>query len=92
VQTVFDEFGRNLADFIKTAMKSLDSVMVVIGGNISKAYHLFSGELERHLRTNALSIPIRVAELGEESALIGAASSWKGSLLEKEESASALRK
>ncbi|MBC3540036.1 ROK family protein [Rufibacter sediminis] len=92
VQTVFNEFGRNLADFIKLAVKPLGAVMVVIGGNISKAYPLFSGELEKQLQNEGLSIPIRVAELGEESALIGAASSWKGSLLEKEEAASALRK
>ncbi len=92
VQTVFDEFGQNLADFIKTAVERNDAVMVVIGGNISKAYPLFSGELEKHLQDAALHIPIRVAELGEESALIGAASSWKGSFLEKEEVANAIRK
>ncbi len=92
VQTVFDEFGQNLADFIKTAVKRNDAVMVVIGGNISKAYPLFSGELKKHLQDAALPIPIRVAELGEESALIGAASSWKGSFLEKEEVVNAIRK
>ncbi|MFC6997084.1 ROK family protein [Rufibacter roseus] len=84
-QAVFDEFGRNLAGFIQTVVQPLDTVMVVIGGNISKAYHLFSKELEKCLNAAALSISIRVAELGEESALIGAASSWKGSLFEKVE-------
>ncbi|KAA3438796.1 ROK family protein [Rufibacter hautae] len=91
-QVVFDEFGRNLADFIKTAVKQVGAVMVVIGGNISKAYPLFSQSLEKHLQTAGLSIPIRVAELGEESALIGAASSWKASLLEKVEAVNTLRK
>ncbi|WP_210464304.1 ROK family protein [Rufibacter roseolus] len=92
VQTVFDEFGRNLADFIETALKRQDAAVVVIGGNISKAFHLFSAELEKHLQSAGLSIPIRVAELGEESALIGAASSWKTSLEVKTEAVNPLGK
>ncbi|MBC3539121.1 ROK family protein [Rufibacter sediminis] len=84
-QRVFDEFGQNLGQFIETAVHPPTADVLVIGGNISNAYPLFSGELMRHLRKAALPIQIRVAELGEKSALIGAASSWQESLLEKEE-------
>ncbi|WP_207435916.1 ROK family protein [Sabulibacter ruber] len=82
---VFDEFGRNLGQFIEAAVQPTAADVLVMGGNISKAFPLFSGELERHLQKAALPIPIRVAALGEASALIGAASSWQESLLEKEE-------
>jgi len=77
VRLIFDEFGRNLAAFIKHYFSQNKPGLVVIGGNISKAYSLFSAELGKCLEEESIFIPIRVAELGEESALIGAASSWR---------------
>ncbi|MFC6997105.1 ROK family protein [Rufibacter roseus] len=84
-QQVFQEFGKNLGQFIEQAVTHKPADFVVIGGNISKAYPLFSKELEHQLQKAGLAIAIRVAELGEKSALIGAASSWRESLLQEQE-------
>ncbi|MBC7915989.1 MAG: ROK family protein, partial [Pyrinomonadaceae bacterium] len=74
---VFAEFGYHLAQFITALIHKYKSEMVVIGGNISLAFNSFSAELESVLLTNNISTTIKVAELKENAALIGAASCWE---------------
>ncbi|MFD3002373.1 ROK family protein [Pontibacter toksunensis] len=76
VQEVFHRFGRNLALFLINFFKQENPEVVVIGGNISKTYHLFSSELLKRLKEGGVDTTIRIAELGEESALLGAAATW----------------
>lgn len=76
VQMVFDEFGRNLALFLVEIFIQENPEVVVIGGNISKTYYLFSSELLKRLKEGGVKTTIRIAELGEESALLGAAATW----------------
>ena len=73
---VFTEFGHNLAQFVIPLIHKYKSEMVVIGGNISLAFNSFSAEMKSVLLSNHISAIIKVAELKENAALIGAASCW----------------
>lgn len=77
VQTVFDEFGQNVGEFLVPYFQRERPDVVVIGGNIAQALDLFLPALQQTLASQAISVPIKKAELGEEAALIGAASLWK---------------
>src|SRR5882757_10062383 len=49
VQIVFDEFGINLGEFIKKAIKEEEIEMVVVGGNIAQALELFRNGINKSL-------------------------------------------
>ncbi len=70
VKQLFDEFANNLKTFLETQIKALHPDVIVIGGNITKVYELFSHQLKE------LPIVVKKAILGEEAALLGAASSF----------------
>jgi glucokinase len=76
-QTVFDEFGTNLGEVLCNYVNKHKAETVVIGGNIMQAWELFISKTKKGIL--ALSFPVNItrAELGEEGALIGAASLWK---------------
>lgn len=71
---VFMEFGYNLAQFLIPVIKKHKSDMVIIGGNISRAFSAFSPELIATLNGNDVNATIKVTKLKENAALIGAAS------------------
>jgi glucokinase len=74
-RAVFDEFGETLAEFLNFFIEKEDPEVVVIGGNIARAYGLFAEKLKEYLKFP--SVAIRIASLGEEAILLGAASDWK---------------
>jgi glucokinase len=76
-QSIFDEFGSNLGEVLSDYITKHKAKNVVVGGNIANAWDLFISKTEQTLR--ALSSPVNImrARLGEEAALIGAASLWK---------------
>jgi glucokinase len=75
---VFKEFGRNLGMFLSQFFQNEKELeVVVLGGNIAKAYSLFGKDTEQYLQENGVNLELRQAELGEEAALIGAAGEWK---------------
>ena len=71
---VFMEFGYNLAQFLIPIIKKYKSDMVIVGGNISRAFGAFSPELIATLKGNNIHTSIKVTKLKEHAALIGAAS------------------
>ncbi|MFD3001529.1 ROK family protein [Pontibacter toksunensis] len=77
VQTVLNEFGRHLAEFLLPYIDSENPEVIVIGGNIAQALHLFQPALQQTLVSEGSNVPVKQAVLGEEAALIGAASVWK---------------
>ncbi|GAB3539904.1 hypothetical protein GCM10027443_37050 [Pontibacter brevis] len=77
VQTIFNEFGQHLGEFLVPYMERESPEVVVIGGNIAQALGLFYPALRQTLTMQGVIVPIKQAELGEEAALIGAASLWK---------------
>lgn len=73
---VFKQFGAELAEFLIPVIEERDTDLLVIGGNIARAFPLFSPYLRRHLKSD---IVVSETLLGENAALIGAASMWANS-------------
>ncbi|WP_276497090.1 ROK family protein [Pontibacter litorisediminis] len=76
VGEIFREFGENLAKFLVPFIQEATPEVLVLGGNISKAYELFEPALRQGLEQQRCLIPVKTAVLGEEAALLGAASLW----------------
>ncbi|WP_316831215.1 ROK family protein [Pedobacter aquatilis] len=71
---VFMEFGYNLAQFLIPVIKKYKSDVVIVGGNISRAFAAFSPELIATLKGNEIYADVKVTKLKENASLIGAAS------------------
>lgn len=71
VKSIFSTFGKNLAIFIAPYLNTFDAGVLVIGGNISKAYALFKNVFEETLRQNHCSTKIEISELTEDAAILG---------------------
>jgi len=67
---IFQEFGYNLAMFL-LEQQPLPS-LIVLGGNITRSFDLFSASLHQHLPETRFV----VSEMGEEAMLLGAAGYW----------------
>jgi glucokinase len=76
-QLVFDEFGKNLGLFLKEFISRDRPETVILGGNISNSFDLFSGELNRQLADLPFKVSLRPSVLGEDACLMGAASIWR---------------
>ena len=68
LKTIFFDFGNNLKDFLQAQINEFAPQQIIIGGNITKASAHFMPIIE------TLTVPIKIASLGEDSALMGAAS------------------
>lgn len=77
IKTLFDEFGKNLGEVLYNYAQKHNCDTIVIGGNIANAWELFFPETKTILNTLSKTVAVKKAELGEEGALIGAASLWK---------------
>ena len=73
---IFNEFGRTLGHFLTDFIKETGSEIVVLGGNIAQAFDLFAPHLIENLKAFHLNTVIKLTELNEHAALIGAASCW----------------
>ncbi len=69
---VFETFGKALGEFLFPYLIRLHSEGVVLGGKISMASTYFLPATHSYLETMGYPVPIKVSELGEKSALIGA--------------------
>lgn len=75
ILALFNEFGSNLANFLIPHIVREQLQLVVLGGNISLAFAFFSAALKETFKEHQIKVEIRVAELGENASLLGAASS-----------------
>jgi glucokinase len=66
---IFKEFALNLSDFLSGPVRQLEPEVLIICGNIAKASEFFLPYLTSKLNT----LPHRLAQLGENAPLIGAA-------------------
>jgi len=74
---IFDEFSDNLAIFLAPCLKEKEISLVIIGGNIANAQHLFLPQLTGNLLKCKLDVVFKRAELNEEASLIGAAATFE---------------
>ncbi|HVI49054.1 MAG TPA: ROK family protein [Chitinophaga sp.] len=79
VADVFNEFAGNLTAFLTSFIRKESPEAIVIGGNISNAADLFFPAVIAGLEKNNIHIPLLKAVLGEQAAVIGAASLWEKS-------------
>ena len=71
---IFDEFGRNFADFIMAVLPQTKPDIIILGGSISKSFSLFGNSIKSRLMDNGYHINFYQSVLGEEAAVMGAAS------------------
>ncbi|NII27272.1 ROK family protein [Pseudoflavitalea sp. X16] len=76
IKDIFKEFGQNLAAFLTTFIRDNNPEVVVIGGNISKSAEWFVATVEEALLAQSIDIPVRIARLGENAHIMGAAGCW----------------
>ncbi|MBW4889742.1 ROK family protein [Mucilaginibacter sp. HMF5004] len=76
VQQVFKEFTGNMVLFLKDFINEEKPELLVIGGNIAKASRLFLPALKFELAAYFDYIDIKIAELGEDSSIMGAAAAF----------------
>lgn len=74
VRVLFDEFTDNLTVFLKQFIETDKPEAIILGGNIAQGADLFLPDLEKKLAAQHLYVPIVKAQLGEEAAILGAAS------------------
>ena len=70
---IFEEFAINMADFLKKPVKQFDPEVLIICGNIAGASEYFLPQLTKALHPLA----IKLAQLGENAPLIGAAAMFE---------------
>ncbi len=74
---VFEKFGNNLYRILNKRYIDQSPEVVVIGGNIAKAWDHFVPSIIDTMKKTGFSFEIKPAMLGEEAALMGAAYLWK---------------
>ena len=73
IRNIFIEFGASLAAFLSPYLIKFGADVLVLGGNISRAYDLFGPALEDEMkRQKCNTIPL-LSELKEDAALLGSA-------------------
>lgn len=73
IADIFSEFGENLGVFLSPWIKKFHADILVIGGNIGRAYPLFGEGLQESLRRQRTDIITETSELMEKAALTGSA-------------------
>lgn len=71
---LFDEYGTRLAAFLAPLLKRFDADVLVLGGNISRAYPLFGKVLVHDLEKSGCRTAVTTSQLMDKAPLAGAAS------------------
>ena len=82
-KAVFTEFGTNMGTFLGPWLKKFEAGMLVIGGNVTGAYHLFGPAFEAVLKEMGVETKIVISGLKEDAAIIGSARMIDPAYLEK---------
>jgi glucokinase len=73
VMALFSEFGENLGLFLSVWINKFRAEVLVLGGNISNAYHLFGPSLNKTLLDQNCRCEVTLSVLKEDAALTGSA-------------------
>jgi len=76
-RNLFEEFGYTLGEVLTRRFSDHFPERIVVGGNISKAWHLFNSHCSSVVKEHAPECMLIPARLGENAALIGAACLWE---------------
>lgn len=83
VQAIFDNFGRDMITFMAPWIEKFQPSVIVLGGNISGAYSLFSPSLDREMEARGFTTEIKTSDLKEDAAILGGARLMDDSYFEK---------
>jgi len=72
-KALFNDFGEKMGVFLKPWIQKFEMEVLVIGGNISKAFPLFGESLKAYLKAENLQIKVALSELKENASFIGSA-------------------
>jgi glucokinase len=72
-EEIFYDFGTKIGIFLKPWIQKFDVEVLVIGGNISKAFHLFGDNLVKVYAESGIHLKIKISELKETASIIGSA-------------------
>jgi len=70
---IFEQYGNNMGEFLGPWLKKFDAKILVIGGNVTRAYHLFGPAFEKVLKTQGVDTKVKLSKLKEDAAIIGSA-------------------
>lgn len=73
VNRLFVEFGENMADFLMPWFEKFEPQILVVGGNVSRAFGLIQPAFERVIGEKGIDLKIAISSMMEESALVGSA-------------------
>ena len=73
VMDLFVEYGSNMGDFLAPWILKFNAEAIVIGGNITGAFHLFGPYLDASLKKNQVCSNVLISVLKEDAAVYGAA-------------------
>lgn len=77
VRSIFRLFGQNLAEVLLEKYPTQTQDIIVIGGNISKAWEYFIPAAQEYIRKQSAQLNLQPAVLGEDAAIAGASFLWK---------------
>lgn len=72
--TMFDEYADTFSEFIVQHVSKYQPEVLVIGGNIAKAYPHFEAKFKENLSANHIKLPVKISAIFEDAAILGAAS------------------
>ncbi|AZA78849.1 ROK family protein [Chryseobacterium sp. G0186] len=71
---IFNEYADSFFEFIIKYVNHYKPEVLVIGGNIAKAYPYFEERFLQNLKKNTINLQVRISAIFEDAAILGAAS------------------
>lgn len=68
---IFEEFAKNLSEFMLPYLEKFDADLLVLGGNIAKSHSLFLPKLTKFWEQNDCKVATAIIEDTEEASIIG---------------------
>jgi glucokinase len=82
-QDLFNDFGKKMGMFLQPWIKKSGIEIFVMGGNISRAYHLYGESLHQYFADVNIKIKVAISELRENASFIGSATLLDDTFYEK---------
>lgn len=77
VRNLFTTFGENLARILLQQFPPGSQDVLIIGGNIARAWNLFIPPMQALLKSKVSTMQVLPAQKGEQAPMLGAAALWK---------------
>lgn len=71
---IFDEYADNISEFVIQHVNHYKPEVLVLGGNIAKAYPHFEQRFIQNLIENNINLQVKISAIFEDAAILGAAS------------------